>query len=66
MQRQFAYFKHILFPGTGCKKISAYNTMCYICGIFGYKNGIISRIKRKVANYATNQFIVCCIYPLSL
>ena len=53
MQRKFASFNHILFPDTGCKIGTAYNTMYYMTWHFGYKNGIISRIKRKVANHAT-------------
>ena len=42
-----------MFPDTGCKIGTAYNTMYYMSWHFGYKNGIITRIKRKVANYAT-------------
>ena len=53
MQRKFASFKHILFPDTGCKIGTAYNTKYYMTWHFVYKNGIITRIKRKVANYAT-------------
>ena len=50
MQRKLASFKYILSPGTGCKIGTAYNTMYYMTWHFGYKNGIITRIKRKVAN----------------